>query len=382
MDFALSEEEQMLKDMSRRFAEKEIIPNRDEWNSSGRFPIEIFRKMAGLGLMGLLIPEEYGGSGGTTVGFAVALEEIARADQSVAAPLNAHMTIGSVPFLQYGTEEQKQKWLVPLAKGEKLGAFGLTEPNAGSDAYGVETTAALEGDEWVINGTKQFITNTGTDMSIGVIALVVTEKDNDGKKRLSSIMIPKDTPGYTVGKKFNTIGWRAVDSREQIFEDCRVPKDYLIGEEGKGFRQFMETLDVGRISFAALSTGLAQACFDVSLEHARTRVQFGRPISKFQAIQFKLADMATEIEMARLINFKAAWLRDNKKNYAKEAAMAKMVASATAMRAASEGLQIHGGYGYTDEYVISRFFRDAKILEIGEGTNEIQHLVIARLLGC
>ena len=382
MDFALSEEEQMLKDMSRRFAEKEIIPNRDEWNSSGRFPIEIFRKMAGLGLMGLLIPEEYGGSGGTTVGFAVALEEIARADQSIAAPLNAHMTIGSVPFLQYGTEEQKQKWLVPLAKGEKLGAFGLTEPNAGSDAYGVETTAALEGDEWVINGTKQFITNTGTDMSIGVIALVVTEKDNDGKKRLSSIMIPKDTPGYTVGKKFNTIGWRAVDSREQIFEDCRVPKDYLIGEEGKGFRQFMETLDVGRISFAALSTGLAQACFDVSLEHARTRVQFGRPISKFQAIQFKLADMATEIEMARLINFKAAWLRDNKKNYAKEAAMAKMVASATAMRAASEGLQIHGGYGYTDEYVISRFFRDAKILEIGEGTNEIQHLVIARLLGC
>ena len=382
MDFALSEEEQMLKDMSRRFAEKEIIPNRDEWNSSGRFPIEIFRKMAGLGLMGLLIPEEYGGSGGTTVGFAVALEEIARADQSIAAPLNAHMTIGSVPFLQYGTEEQKQKWLVPLAKGEKLGAFGLTEPNAGSDAYGVETTAALEGDEWVINGTKQFITNTGTDMSIGVIALVVTEKDNDGKKRLSSIMIPRDTPGYTVGKKLNTIGWRAVDSREQIFEDCRVPKDYLIGEEGKGFRQFMETLDVGRISFAALSTGLAQACFDVSLEHARTRVQFGRPISKFQAIQFKLADMATEIEMARLINFKAAWLRDNKMNYAKEASMAKMVASATTMRAASEGLQIHGGYGYTDEYVISRFFRDAKILEIGEGTNEIQHLVIARLLGC
>lgn len=382
MDFALTEEEQMVRDMARNFAEREIIPNRDEWNENRRFPIEIFQKMATLGLMGLLIPEKYGGGEATTVGFAAALEEIARADQSVAAPLNAHLTIGSIPFLLYGTEEQKQQWLVPLAKGEKIGAFGLTEPNAGSDAAGVETRAELDGDEWVINGAKQFISNTGTDMSQGVVALVLTGKAEDGKKRFSVIMVPKGTPGYTVGKRFKTIGWRGLDSREQIFQDCRVPKDNLIGEEGKGLRHFMETLDVGRISVAALGLGLAQACLEVSLEHAKTRVQFGRPICKFQAIQFKLADMATELEMARLINFKAAWLRDEGKPYAMEAAMAKMVASAVAMRAANEGLQIHGGYGFTEEYIISRFFQDAKILEIGEGTNEIQHIVIARLLGC
>jgi short/branched chain acyl-CoA dehydrogenase len=382
MNFSLTEEEKMLRDMARNFAEKEIIPNRDEWNENRRFPIEIFRKMANLGLMGLLIPEKYGGGAATTVGFAAALEEIARADQSVGSALNAHLTIGSIPLLLFGTEEQKRSWLVPLAKGEKLGAFGLTEPNAGSDAAGVETRAVLEADQWLINGTKQFITNTGTEMSIGVLALVVTGHSKEGKKRLSSIMIPKGSPGYTLGKKFNTIGWRGGDTREQIFQDCRVPKDHLVGEEGKGLRQFMETLDVGRISVAALSLGLAQACLEVSLKYAKTRTQFGQPISKFQAIQFKLADMATEIEMARLINFKAAWLRDNGMDYAKEAAMSKMVASTVAMRAASEGLQIHGGYGFTEEYVISRFFREAKILEIGEGTNEIQHIVIARLLGC
>jgi alkylation response protein AidB-like acyl-CoA dehydrogenase len=382
MDFALTEEEQMLRDMARNFAEREIIPHRDEWNENRRFPIEIFQKMAKLGLMGLLIPEKYGGSEATTVGFAAALEEIARADQSVAAPLNAHLTIGSIPFLLDGTEEQKQKWLVPLANGETLGAFGLTEPNAGSDAAGVETRAELDGDEWVINGAKQFISNTGTDISQGVVILVVTGKTEDGKKRFSSIMVPKGTPGYTVGKRLKTIGWRGLDSREQMFQDCRVPKENLIGEEGKGLRQFMETLDVGRISVAALGLGLAQACLEVSLEYAKTRVQFGRPICKFQAIQFKLADMATEVEMARLINFKAAWLRDQGKPYAMEAAMAKMAASAVAMRSANEGLQIHGGYGFIEEYVISRFFQDAKILEIGEGTNEIQHIVIARLLGC
>lgn len=382
MNFALTEEEQMLKNMARNFAEKEIILNRDEWNESGRFPIEIFRKMGDLGLMGLLIPEKYGGSGATTVGFAAALEEIAKADQSVAAVLNIHLTVGSIPFLLYGTEEQKQKWLVPLAKGEKLGAFGLTEPNAGSDAAGVETIAVLDVSEWVINGTKQFISNTGTEMSIGVLALVVTGRTNDGKKRFSCVMLPKGTPGYSTGKKFKTIGWRAADTREQIFQNCRVPKYHLVGEEGKGLSYFLETLDVGRISVAALSIGLAQACLEASLEYAKTRVQFGQTISKFQAIQFKLADMATEIEMARLLNFKASWLRDNGVSYAKEAAMAKMAGSTVAMRAADEGLQIHGGYGCTEEYIISRFFRDAKILELVEGTNEIQHMVIARLLGC
>jgi alkylation response protein AidB-like acyl-CoA dehydrogenase len=382
MNFSFTEEEQMLKNLACNFAEKEIFPKRDEWNETGRFPIEIFKKMADLGLMGLLVPEAYGGSNATTVGFAAALEEIARADQSVANALNAHLTIGSLPLFLYGTEEQKREYLVPLAKGEKLGAFALTEANAGSDAAGVETRAVLEGDEWIINGTKQFITNTGTEMSFGVTALVVTGKNEDGRKRFSAIMIPKGTRGYSTGKRFKTIGCKASDTREQIFQNCRVPKDNLIGEEGRGLRQFLETLDVGRISVAALSIGLAQACLEVSLEYAKNRVQFGQPISKFQAIQFKLADMATEIEMARLINFKAAWLRDNGMTYSKEAAMAKMVASATAMKAADEGLQIHGGSGYTEEYVISRFFRDAKLLEIGEGTNEIQHLIIARLLGC
>ncbi|MGA2463229.1 MAG: acyl-CoA dehydrogenase family protein [Thermodesulfobacteriota bacterium] len=381
MDFELTEEERMLRNMARNFAEKEIIPHRDEWNESRRFPIEIWRKMGGLGLMGLLVPEEYGGSGSTTVGCAVALEELTRADMSIGGPLNAHL-FAQLPLLQYGTEEQKQKWLVPLAKGEKLAAFGLTEANAGSDAAGVETRAVLEGNEWVINGTKQFVTNTGTEMSSGVIALVVTGKTADGRKRFSAIMIPKGTPGYTYGKNYKTLGVRGGDHREQIFQDCRVPKDHLIGEEGRGLKQLLGALDVGRIAMAAVSIGLGQACFEVSLEYAKTRVQFGQPISKFQAIQFKLADMATEIEMARLINFKAAWLRDNKMNYAKEASMAKMFASAAAIRASHEGLQIHGGYGVVEDYVISRFFKDSRILAIGEGTNEIQHIVIARLLGC
>jgi alkylation response protein AidB-like acyl-CoA dehydrogenase len=382
MNFDLTEEQRSLQALCREFARKEILPHRDEWNASGRFPVEVFRKLADLGLMGLLVPEEYGGSGVGAVAYVAAMEEIAKADQSVAAAWNAHLTIGSLPLLYFGTEEQKRRWLVPLARGERLGAFGLTEPEAGSDARAIRTTAAPDGDGWVINGTKMFTSNAGTEMSLGVIILAVTGTRADGSREYSAFLVERGTPGFRPGRLIPKIGWHAVDTRELVFENCRVPGENLIGPRGVGLRQFMQALAVGRISVAALSVGLAQACLEVSLEYARQRRQFGQPISAFQAIQFKLADMATAIERARLLTYKAAWLYDHGREFAREAAMAKLSASDTAMQAALEAVQIHGGYGYTEEYVVSRFFRDAKILQIGEGTNEIQRLVIARLLGC
>jgi short-chain 2-methylacyl-CoA dehydrogenase len=382
MDFELTDDQKSLQALCRDFARKEIIPHRDEWNTSGRFPVEVFRKMADLGLMGLLVPEEYGGTGMGAVSYVVAMEEIAKADQSVAATWNAHLTIGSMPFLYFGTEAQKRKWLVPLARGERLGAFGLTEPEAGSDARGIRTAAVADGDGWVINGTKMFTSNAGTEMSLGVIILAVSGTRADGAREYSAFFVERGTPGFEVGRLIAKIGWHAVDTRELIFQNCRVPAGNLLGPRGVGLRSFMQALAIGRISIAALSLGLAQACLEVSLDYARQRRQFGQAISTFQAIQFKLADMATAVENARLITLKAAWLYDHGREFAREAAMAKMFASDTAMHAALEGVQIHGGYGYTDEYVISRFFRDAKILQIGEGTNEIQRLVIARLLGC
>jgi alkylation response protein AidB-like acyl-CoA dehydrogenase len=338
--------------------------------------------MADLGLMGLLVPEAYGGAGVGAVAYVAAMEEMAKADQSVAATWNAHLTIGSLPLLYFGTEEQKRRWLGPLARGERLGAFGLTEPEAGSDARAIRTAARREGNAWVINGTKMFTSNAGTEISLGVILLAVSGEKSDGSKEYSAFMVPRDTPGFRLGRSIPKIGWHAVDTRELVFENCRVPSDHLIGERGVGLRQFMQALAVGRISVAALSLGLAQACLEVSLEYAKQREQFGQPIGRFQAIQFKLADMAVAVENARLITYKAAWLHDRGADYAKEAAMAKLYASDTAMQAALEAVQIHGGYGYTDEFVVSRFFRDAKILQIGEGTNEIQRLVIARHLGC
>jgi alkylation response protein AidB-like acyl-CoA dehydrogenase len=382
MDLDLTDDQRALQALARDFARKEILPHRDEWNTTGRFPVEVFRKLADLGLMGLLVPEEYGGTGLGAVAYVVAMEEIAKADQSVAATWNAHLTIGSLPLLYFGTEAQKRRWLVPLARGERLGAFGLTEPEAGSDARAIQTTARRDGDGWVINGTKMFTSNAGTEMSQGVILLTVSGTPADGGKEYSAFMVPRGTPGFTVGRLIPKIGWHAVDTRELVFENCRVPGDHLIGQAGVGLRQFMQALAIGRISIAALSLGLAQACLEASLEYARQRRQFGRPISAFQAIQFKLADMATAVENARLITLKAAWLYDRGRPFAKEAAMAKLYASDSAMQAALEAVQIHGGYGYTDEFVVSRFFRDAKILQIGEGTNEIQRLVIARLLGC
>jgi len=382
MDFELSDEQRSLQALCRDFARKEILPHRDEWNGSARFPVEVFRKMAELGLMGLLVPEEYGGSSAGAVAYVAGMEEIAKADQSVAATWNAHLTIGSLPLLYFGTEEQKRRWLVPLARGERLGAFGLTEPGAGSDARSIRTTARRDDDAWVINGTKMFISNAGTEISQGVILLAVSGTRPDGAKEYSAFMVPRGTPGFRPGRNIPKIGWHAVDTRELVFEDCRVPADHLIGAPGVGLRQFMQALAIGRISIAALSLGLAEACLEVALEYAKQRKQFGQPISQFQLIQSKLADMATAVENARLITYKAASLYDRGADFAKEAAMAKLYASDTAMQAALEAVQIHGGYGYTDEYVVSRFFRDAKILQIGEGTNEIQRLVIARLLGC
>ena len=382
MDFELNDEQRSLQALCREFARKEILPRRDEWNASGRFPVEIFAKMAELGLMGLLVPEEYGGTGVGAVAYVAGMEEIAKADQSVAATWNAHLTIGSLPLLYFATEEQKRRWLVPLARGERLGAFGLTEPGAGSDARAIRTTARREGDGWVINGTKMFTSNAGTEISQGVILLAVSGAPAGGAKEYSAFLVPRGTPGFHVGRNIPKIGWHAVDTRELVFEDCRVGADHLIGAQGVGLRQFMQALAIGRISVAALSLGLAQACLEVALDYAKQRRQFGQPISRFQAIQLKLADMAVAAENARLITYKAAWLHDHGREFAKEAAMAKLYASDTAMHAALEAVQIHGGYGYTDEYVVSRFFRDAKILQIGEGTNEIQRLVIARLLGC
>ena len=387
MNFELNDDQRSLQALCRDFARKEILPGRDEWNASGRFPLEIFRKMADLGLMGLLVPERYGGTGVGAVAYVAAMEEIGKADQSVGAAWNAHLTIGSLPLLHFGTEAQKERWLRPLARGEGLGAFALTEPEAGSDARAIRTTARPDGDGWVLDGTKMFTSNAGTPMSQGVVLLAVSGTGaggarEGGGKEYSAFYVPRGTPGFHVGRLIPKIGWHAVDTRELVFEGCRVPGDHLIGGRGVGLRQFMQALAVGRISVAALSLGLAQACLEASLDYARQRRQFGQPISQFQAIQFKLADMATAVENARLITLKAAWLYDQGKEYAREAAMAKLYASDTAMHAALEAVQVHGGYGYTDEFAVSRYFRDAKILQIGEGTNEVQRLVIARLLGC
>lgn len=386
MDFELTEEQRMIRDLCRDFAKKEIAPYADEWFDAEYFPTEVFEKLADLRLMGLLIPEEYGGSNAGTLGMVMAVEELGKVDQSIATTLQAHLTIGSLPFLHFGTHEQKQRWLTPLATGAHLGAFGLTEPQAGSDAANILTTSRLEGDEWVVNGTKSFISNAGTPLSYGLVALTANATPDDGthsgKKEYSAIIIPKGTPGYTVGKPYKKIGWHTVDTREQIFDDVRVPRANLLGEQGAGFRAFLKTLECGRISVATLGLSLAEACLDLSLHYALERKTFGKPLASHQAIQFKLADMATQAEMARLMIYRAATLRDAGKPYATEAAMAKLAASEIAVKAAEEAVQIHGGYGYVRESPVSRFYLDSKILTIGEGTSEVQRMVIARQLGC
>jgi len=381
MNFDLSEEQVALKRMVREFAEKEIAPVAQHLDESGEFPYEILQKMAGLGLMGVIFPQHYGGAGLGLLTFVLVLEELARIDGSVAITVEANVSLGGEPLRLFGTEEQKNRWLTPLAQGKILGSFGLTEPGAGSDAGGTATQAVLDGGDWVINGTKCFITNAGTAISGFVTVTAVTGQSN-GKKEISTIIVPRGTPGYEQAKPYRKIGWHASDTRELIFSNCRVPRENLLGERGAGFKQFMVVLDGGRVAIAALGVGLAQRCLELSLDHAKARVQFGRPISEFQAIQFKLADMSVNVELARLITYKAAALRDADRPFRKEAAMAKLFSSEIAVRAAEQGVQIHGGYGYIEDYPIARFYRDSKILTIGEGTSEIQRLILARELGC
>jgi len=376
MDFSLTEAERDLAALCREFAQKEIAVRAPQAWEEARCPTDLLREMGELGLLGMLVPESWGGIGMTTVGFVAAMEQIGLADQSVAAAWQAHVTIGSLPLLLFGTDEQRERWLRPLAEGRALGAFGLTEPDAGSDAKGIQTRAVRQDGGWLINGQKTFISNAGTDMSFGVTLLARTEE------RYATFVVEKGTDGFTMGPKMRGIGWKGLDTRELWFDDVWVPDDHLVGDPEMGLGQFLQTLEVGRISIAALSLSLTQAVLDLALDHARQRRQFGQPISKFQAVQFKLADIATELEAARWLTYRAASRRDAGQPFMKEAAMAKLKASRLATWAASEAVQIHGGLGYMLESPVARFYCDSKVLEIGEGTNEIQHLVIARALGC
>jgi short-chain 2-methylacyl-CoA dehydrogenase len=380
MEFSLSAEQQMIRDMCCEFAHEVIRPRAEEMDRTAEFPYDVIAKMAELGLLGLPFPERYGGAGADFLSYCIALEEIGRGDAAVGITMEAHTSLGATPLFLYGSEEQKQRWLVPLARGERLWAFGLTEPGAGSDSAGTETRAELRGETWAINGAKAFITNAGTELSAGVTITAVTGKQRDGHKEITNFIVPKGTPGYEIGNPYHKMGWRASDTRPLAFQDCQVPDENRLGGRGDGFHQFMSILDGGRVAIAALSVGLAQACYDESLKYSRERRQFGRPIAEFQAMQFKLADMATEIELARLMYYKAAWLHMEEQTYTKEASMAKLFASETAKRCADLAVQIHGGYGFMDEYPVSRYWRNVKAHEIGEGTSEVQRLIIAKHL--
>jgi len=380
MDLDLPEEAVAVQKLCRDFAAKEIAPHAADWSERAYFPVEVFRKLGELGLMGMLVDERYGGTNAGFVSYVAAMEALGAADQSVASAWNAHSTIATLPLATFGTEEQKQRWLVPLATGTHIGAFGLTEPTAGSDAAGIRTTARRVDGGWLLNGTKMFISNAGTAMSLGVTVLAVTGTNADGRKRYGTFFVPDGTPGYAKGQPLRKLGWHAMDTRELVFTDCVLAEDQLIGTEGNGLRQFLAVLDGGRISVAALGLSLAQAALDLAVAHSGDREQFGRPLRQFQAVGHKLADMATEIEAARGLVYRAAWLGDQGRPFSREAAMAKLFASEVANRAASASVQIHGGYGYIRESAISRFYADAKILEIGEGTSEVQRNVIAKLL--
>jgi alkylation response protein AidB-like acyl-CoA dehydrogenase len=376
MDFDLSDEHDLLRKTVREFAEERIAPVAEELDREHRFPYEIVSELAELGLMGIPIPEEHGGAGGDTLSYAIAIEELTRVDSSVAITVAAHTSLGTMPILLFGTDEQKAEWLPDLAAGRKLAAFGLTEPGAGSDAGATRTHAELRDGSWVVNGAKIFITNAGTDLSA-----CVTVTARTGEDEISNLIVPNGTPGYEISAPMRKMGWRASDTRELSFRDCEVPEGNLLGPRGAGFKQFLEILDGGRISVAAMGLGLAQGAYELARGYAQEREQFGRPIGGFQAIQFALADMATEIEAARGLVYKAAWLKDRDRPFAQEAAMAKLYTGELSKRVADKALQIHGGYGFMDEYAISRLYRDQKVLEIGEGTNEVQRMVIARHLG-
>jgi short/branched chain acyl-CoA dehydrogenase len=376
LNLDLGEEHELVRRTVREFATERVAPVAEELDRESRFPYELVAELAELGLMGIPFPEDYGGAGSDTLAYAIAIEELTRVDSSVAITVAAHTTLGTMPIFLYGSGEQKREWLPRLTSGERLAAFGLTEPDAGSDAGATRTHADLRDGSWIVNGSKIFITNAGTDITACVTITAVT-----GEGEISNLIVPNGTPGYEISAPMHKLGWRASDTRELSFRDCAVPEGNLLGPRGAGFRQFLEILDGGRISVAAMGVGLAQGAYDLAFAYAQERQQFGRPIGRFQAIQFKLADMATEIEAGRALVYKAAWLKDQGRPFAKEAAMAKLYTGELSHRVANWALQIHGGYGYMDEYAISRLYRDQKILEIGEGTNEVQRMVIAKHLG-
>ena len=381
MNFNLNENQLMIRDLVREFADKEIAPHTAGWDEREEFPAAVVRKLGELGITGTAFPEEYGGGGGDALSFMVALEELARADSAVAVTVGVVASLSGQLLLRFGTEEQKRRWLVPLLKGETIAAFGLTEPEAGSDAASIATKAEQVNGHWMVNGSKSFITNAGTPMTAFVIVAAVTgEGREDG--RLSTIIVPSDAPGFSAGPPYRKLGWRASDTRPLYFEDCRVPEENLLGVRGQGLAQLLETLDGARVGLAAMSVGLAEAAMQLAMSHARERRAFGKPISKLQAIQFKLADMAVSVDLARLATYRAAALMDEGKPFKKEAAVAKLYASEAAVRVVDEALQIHGGAGFMEDGPIARLYRDARILTIGEGTSEVQRLVIARELGC
>jgi alkylation response protein AidB-like acyl-CoA dehydrogenase len=383
MDFELSDEQRLLRDTVRDFARQEVAPVAEELDRTKSFPYDLVAKMAELGLMGIPFPEEYGGGGADTLTYALAVEELARVDSSVAITLAGHTSLGTTPIYAYGNDEQKRDWLPTLCEGKKLAAFGLTEPEAGTDAGATRTTAKLDGDEWVIDGAKQFITNAGTELSGCVTITAVTGSGGgNGSREISNIIVPNGTPGYEPGEPYRKMGWNASDTRPLSFAECRVPEANLLGPRGDGFKQFLRVLDGGRIAVAAMGVGLAQGALDEALAYAKERRAFGQPISKFQAIQAKLADLSGQIEAARLLTHRAAIEKDLGRSFTLTAAQAKLITGRLAVRATEEAVQIHGGYGYIEEYPVCRFYRDAKILTIGEGTDEAMQMVIARELGC
>jgi short/branched chain acyl-CoA dehydrogenase len=382
VDFDLTDEQRLLRDTVRDFARNEVAPVAEELDRTKSFPYEIVAKMGELGLMGIPFPEEYGGGGADTLSYVLAVEELARIDSSVCITMAAHTSLGTMPIYLWGSDEQKAEWLPRLCRGERLASFGLTEPEAGSDAGNVRTRARLEDGEWVVDGAKQFITNSGTEISGCVAITAVTGEVDGGRKEISNLIVPTGTPGYEVGEAYRKMGWNASDTRPLSFDDCRVPESSLLGRRGDGFKNFLHILDGGRIGVAAMGVGLAQGALDEAISYAKERQAFGKSISKFQSIQAKIADLSAQIEAARLLTWRAAKEKDEMKSFTLTAAQAKLITGRLAVRATEEAVQIHGGYGFIEEYPVCRFYRDAKILTIGEGTDEVQQMVIARQLGC
>jgi len=381
VNFDLSDEQKLIRNTVREFALQEVKPVAEELDREKRFPYEVVAKLGGLGLMGIPFPQEYGGGGADTLSYVLAVEELTRIDSSVAITVAAHTSLGTMPIYLWGNEEQKQEWLPRLCSGQRLASFGLTEPEAGSDAGNVRTTAKLEDGEWVVNGAKQFITNAGTEIS-GCVSITAVTGAPNGRKEISNLIVPNGTPGYEIGEAYRKMGWNASDTRPLSFEDCRVPESNLLGRRGEGFKNFLHILDGGRIGVAAMGVGLAQGALDEAIAYAKERQAFGQAISKFQAIQAKIADLSAQIEAARLLTWRAALEKDAGLSFTLTAAQAKLITGRLAVKATEEAVQIHGGYGFIEEYPVCRFYRDAKILTIGEGTDEVQQMVIARQLGC